>query len=95
MTSALVASPVTKREVAVGGFNVHATAYLITNGLAILAWLVTTILGEGPDFFFPVIPLAVWTPLVALHAYKTFRSVPDDAEEPLRLPFTITRREPE
>jgi len=83
--------PLTRRDLAVGGFRFHATAFMITNAMALATWVVITLLGEGA-FFFPIIPLALWTPLLALHAYSLFRSVPGDADEPLQLPFVIERR---
>ncbi|MEY2477272.1 MAG: hypothetical protein QOG87_2587 [Actinomycetota bacterium] len=81
----------TRRQLAIGGFTVHSTAFLITNALALLGWVVTTLLGDGPDFFFPVIPLAIWTPLLAVHAYGIFHKIPEDADVPVRLPLVVLR----
>lgn len=78
--------PLTRRRLAAGGFQFHATAFLITNAMAILVYVVTSLLGKGPDFFFPVIPLAVWTPFLALHAVSVFRRDPDEDDVPIELP---------
>jgi hypothetical protein len=91
----IVERHLTRRELAVRLFVLHATAVSITVGMAIVVWVVRTLAGHEPSFFFPVIPLAAFGPFVALHAYRVFHSYPDEADEPLRLPFVIERSDPE
>ena len=64
--------PWTARWLDIKGFEVHRTAYAVTILLALTAWGVISLVSWEAITFFPIFPLAIWTPLLALHAAGTW-----------------------
>lgn len=81
--------PLSTRRIEQAGFQIHATVFKITVGMAVVAWLVMSVVRGGLLFPFPLIPMAIWGPFVGLHAAFAYRAGRDPSDdEPLRLPWS-------